>query len=326
MHKVTVTIGKKDVKIPVAAQLSDVTLGGFQIFMRKAAEIQQLNDTIEELALEIMLASEGQQSTVDLSKSEDLELELAEYNLLIADAQKEQIRVLVPEKYQGYVNHIPISNYPSILACVDLQGESNPLITFDFLPACTPDIEYYTNLRKNKLERQELKISVAEIKHRLKSLKKGTFVSVSVADAAFESRIATDRIRKNWKQLPTEFQEVLDKKKLQYADLRQEINSMDSDTPEQRREKLNREKLLNSYEALSELQIWEDAHRLISHTVIPLNERYSYTMAEKRAEYFKKLPLDKAKALVLFFSEARKLSIKNLQTSSRRVSTAAGIR
>lgn len=312
------------VKIPVPVDTSLITLGQFQQYMEQEPIIQANTEEIEILELEIKLSGEGDpDAEVDVhSEADALAIQLAELNLLISEARLKQIQAIVPARYHSRLAHVSMSSYPVLMSVLQLdKSDIDPLIDFQYSPGVLPELEYYRELKNNSEKRREANITRPEVKARLKTLSKGRMVAVPVAEALFESRIATDVIRGKWHGVPDELQALIEEKGIKFEALRALIESGNADTPAQRREKLKRESLLNSYITRSDFQLWADAHRLLAHTLVPQNEEYSYSRAEARAESMKGLPLDVARAMVLFFLEARKLSTLHTLTYSAKASS-----
>lgn len=326
--EVLTSTGSK-VEIPVPVDTSMITLGNFQAYMEQEPIVADVEEKLEILEFEATLAAQGEPSaTIDLdSEADSIALELAEYNLLISEARKMQLKAIIRPQHHDLLDRVAASQYPMILALLMLDmTKVDPLVDFEFHEGVKPDILYYQGLLKDSEARRKANITKAEVKLRLKNLSKGRMLAVPVAEVLFQSRIATDMVRGKWKPLPAPLQEIMDTKGIQYDQLRKALERAPLDTVEQKREKLNRENLLNSYVSKSDNELWQDAHRIIAHTTVPQNEEYNYGRAEARAEAMRNLPLDTARSLVIFFLEARRLSIVSTVTSSLKALTAESTR
>lgn len=318
--------GRK-ISFPVAVNSSIILLEDFQNFIKEEEAIEDLEESVEVLSLEIQLAEEGEDSSVDLVKDSDsLNLQLAELFLKVTEARKRQIRAVTPPKYYEILDRVADSQYPLITASLRLDlTEVKPEVYFNFLPGVQPEINYYKEVLKNKVDRPK-PLRRIEIRRRLKLLKQGRLLAIPVAEGVLESRIVTDTMRQKWSELPNKLKATMKEKKIEFDQLRDTLAKLPATTPEQRREKLKREQLLSSYLVKTDNEIWQDAHRLLAHTVVPIHEEYRYALAQQRAESFKKLPLDIARSLLLFFLEARKRSTLNMLMYSVNAVTQETIR
>jgi len=300
--------GKQKLKIP--SRDCDIELGGFQEFTALLPDEAAHRSRLADLEMEMLMVEED--------KKGDLEMDIANCFVGLGDTVAKQLKAILQESQHKVLAQVAVENLFVLKEAIVIVSKDKiqPIIHFYLPEAMAPDIE---------LLKQELRvlgflevIKRRKINKEIKKIKKGLFVLVPVAEINFESRMNTDFLRKQLPTIPEKLKIKMQEAGVDEDDYMKWINDTDWDNITDLKERNARMKLIAGYAAEFEKGMFENAHKLISHICVPHGEKYNAKKAFMRAGYFRKLTLDKAKAIINFFILARQFWTLSTEISLKR--------
>jgi len=309
MEKLTIETSAGSEYLNIPTEDCDLTLGGFQGFTSLLPDEVEVKSRFDDLELQLsMVTEDGAGMSV---MSSNIELDIAELNLQLIDIVSNQLRFVLPQSEHDVLGRVPVPNLfvlKESISIVSVQAV-DPIIHFYHSESMAPDIE----ILKNELAKVKVWeiIKRRRIRSKINKLEKGFFVLVPVAEVDFASRMNTDFIRKQSPSIPQALKDKMAAEDIDEDKYMEWVEKMDWDSMTDMKEKNERAKLIAGYAAEFKKNIFGNAHKLISHICVPQGEKYNENLAGLRAKYFKTLSLDKAKAIINFFIQARKLLTLN---------------
>lgn len=308
-------------KIEVRNKLSEITLGELLQMMELEKKIQDWEDAVlseeiegEDDHLDELLLSEDlseeefQRALQSVEFPSEFDKEVREFEKMIAETERylerdelilSQLKLLSSAEYHDMLSRLTaderlILKSKFVMDISEVKSETSVHIP-QVNHAQIAELEEQVKEYDESIHVRE----IFELKTRIKRLSENALVLSAVQEAAFASKMVTDRLREDFPSIPPQIEKYLIDKGITWEEYLEGFHNQPESLQEQR-DKLERDKLVLGYQRDSTHVLLQKSAQILTHFLLPVGEKYSLKWAKEREKFIYQIPASTAYGMINF--------------------------